>query len=306
MPGPRLSRTPRTVLGVLVDRVPAVSSTHGSCPWSGYAGAVFLTPWGTRGGLGGPMPASIALVLAGRCRPSPDRVSEGASSDRHGGSLVASGLACGRGEWDLPVFGAPPARVGGIDDDHTDAGLCAHRQQSGAEFACGDAGDELPEPLLATVLLPGLGVGEVQVFDRDGLHARGLGPVQQASEGVADLCVTAGGGAGEVVIEAARCADRVSVLVELPCGEVVGVHVDTDHALRSQGGEGNDRQALAGPGRVQVPAAFGHVQVDAVSDSPVVLNTVAPFVTPVREAHLRGEDVPAVPGVCQVGERCAA
>ncbi|GAA3801486.1 hypothetical protein GCM10022206_45630 [Streptomyces chiangmaiensis] len=45
---------------------------HGSCPWSGDAGAGSLTPWGAVSGLGGPMPHTIALVVWGRCRPSPD------------------------------------------------------------------------------------------------------------------------------------------------------------------------------------------------------------------------------------------
>ena len=35
------------------------------------------------------MPRTIALVVRGRCRPSPDRVPQGAPSDRHGGRVVA-------------------------------------------------------------------------------------------------------------------------------------------------------------------------------------------------------------------------
>src|SRR5262249_1812563 len=60
-----LSRTLRTVLGVLVSRVRAASGPSGSCPWSGDAGAGFLTPWGAVSGLGGPMPRTIALVVWG-------------------------------------------------------------------------------------------------------------------------------------------------------------------------------------------------------------------------------------------------
>lgn len=97
----------RTVLDGLVHRVPAAFSTHGSCPWSGYAGAVSRTPPVTGSGLGGSMPAGIALVLAGRCRPSPDPVAEGASADRHGCRLVAGGGASGCGEGLLPVVCAP-------------------------------------------------------------------------------------------------------------------------------------------------------------------------------------------------------
>ena len=90
MPGLMLGRTPRTVLGVLVARVRSASGRHGSCPWSGNAAAGFLTPRDARSGLDGPMPHRISPVLWGRCRPSPDRVSLGAPSDRHGGSLELS------------------------------------------------------------------------------------------------------------------------------------------------------------------------------------------------------------------------
>ncbi|MEO6090505.1 MAG: hypothetical protein ABIQ18_46130, partial [Umezawaea sp.] len=73
-----LGRMPRTVLGVLVARVRSTAGPSGSCPWSGGVGAGFLASPGSRGGLDGPMPVAIALVVAGRCRPSPDRVPEGA------------------------------------------------------------------------------------------------------------------------------------------------------------------------------------------------------------------------------------
>lgn len=45
------------------------------------------------------------------------------------------------------------------------------------------------------MLLAGFEVGEVEVFDRDGLHTGGFDPVRQASEGVAQLRVAVGGGA---------------------------------------------------------------------------------------------------------------
>ena len=121
MPGLMLGRTPRTVLGVLVARVRSASGRHGSCPWSGDAGAGSLTPRNTRSGLDGPMPRTITPVVWGRCRPSPDRVSLGAPSDRHGGSIVASGLAGRGGEGLLPVLGAPAAGVGRVDGDDRDA-----------------------------------------------------------------------------------------------------------------------------------------------------------------------------------------
>src|SRR5262245_48024529 len=132
-----LSRTPRTVLGVLVHRVRSASGAHGSCPWSGDAGAVSLTPWGARSGLNGPMPASIALVGAGRCRPSPDRVSLGAPSDRHGGRVVAGGVALVAGEGLLPVLRAPFGGVGRVDGDDCDACLVGHRGEARSKFAGG-------------------------------------------------------------------------------------------------------------------------------------------------------------------------
>ncbi|GGJ42272.1 hypothetical protein GCM10010121_061710 [Streptomyces brasiliensis] len=85
-----------------------------------------------------------------------------------------------------------------------------------AEFPGRDAADQLPEALLAAVLLPGLGIGEVQILDGDGLHAGGLGPVEQSGEGVAVIS-----SAGRVVEELAGFADRVAVGIEPPGGEVV-------------------------------------------------------------------------------------
>lgn len=201
-----LSRTPRTVLGVLVGRVPAAFSADGSCPWSGYAGAVFLVPVAIGSGLGDPMPASIALVLAGRCRPSPDPMAEGAPADRHRGRVMAAYVAMTSGEGLSPVLGTPYRGVGGINGDHADTGLRAHADQSCAESAGGNARDELPDFLLPAVFLTGCGVGEVEVFDRDGPHVGVLGPVQKPGQGVAELGVTMVGGAGQRVVEAARGA----------------------------------------------------------------------------------------------------
>src|SRR5262245_11870916 len=98
-----------------------------------------------RSGLGGPIPTVITLVTVGRCRPTPDRMSEGASSDRHRGRLVAVCGATRSGEGLLPVLGSPHRGVGGIDSDHADTGLRAHAEQPRAEFAGGDTGDELSE-----------------------------------------------------------------------------------------------------------------------------------------------------------------
>src|SRR5258707_4791454 len=158
-----LSRTPRTVLGVLVHRVRSGSGAYGSCPWSGDAGAVSLALV-AGSGLGGPMPVHIALVCTGRCRPSPDLVSEGAPADGHRGGGVSAGLAGFAGEGGLPVLGAPDAGVGGVDGDHADAGFRAHGQQAGAQAAGGGAGDELPESLAAGGVFAGGGGGGGEVF----------------------------------------------------------------------------------------------------------------------------------------------
>ncbi|MDU0288875.1 hypothetical protein [Saccharothrix longispora] len=53
----------------------------------------FLASSGIRWGLGGPMPVTIAPVVTGRCRPSSDRVPEGASPDRDSGAVVPGNLA---------------------------------------------------------------------------------------------------------------------------------------------------------------------------------------------------------------------
>src|ERR1044072_6007107 len=92
MPELLLSPAARTVVAPLVACFRSASGADGSCPWSGNAGAGFLTPRSHRCGLDGPMPHSIAPVLWGRCRPSPDRVSQGAPADRHGGRVVAWGF----------------------------------------------------------------------------------------------------------------------------------------------------------------------------------------------------------------------
>ncbi|MBE1460122.1 hypothetical protein H4W79_004336 [Nocardiopsis terrae] len=56
-----------------------------------------LTPGGLRWGLGGPRPAPIAPVGAGRCRPTPDRVPLGAPPDRDAGRIVPGRLAFAAG-----------------------------------------------------------------------------------------------------------------------------------------------------------------------------------------------------------------
>ena len=137
-----LSRVPRTVLGTLVARFRSTARRRASGARSGNVGAGFLTPPGLRSGLGGPMPRTITLVVRGRCRPSPDRVSEGASPDRDARRIVP-GQSCGswRGQWFLPVLGAPPAGVGGVDRDDRDVLFGGHRHQPGLQLRGGEAGD---------------------------------------------------------------------------------------------------------------------------------------------------------------------
>ena len=171
----------------------------------GWAGS--LTPSGAWSGLDGPMPRSIALVLRGRCRPSPDRVPEGASPDRDAAASCRDILRCGVVSgfcqcWPphLRCRPGPPRRSTGR--------LGGHGHEPGLELPGGDAGDQLPEPLLAAVLLAGL----LAVKSRSSIRSRPprtLGPVQQAGEGVADLCVAVVGGTGQVVREPLRVVGRI-------------------------------------------------------------------------------------------------
>ena len=191
MPGLVLSRVPRTVVGTLVARFRSASGADRSCPWSGNAEAGLLTPRDTRYGLDAPMPHSIAPVLWGRLRPSPDRVSQGAPADRHRRRVMASGLPVLAGEGVLPVLGAPAAGVGGIDGDDGDAELGGHRYQPCPQFGGGHAGNQLAEALPAPVLLARLLRREIQVLDRDGRPVA-LGPVQQTGQGMPQVCVVKG------------------------------------------------------------------------------------------------------------------
>lgn len=146
-----LSRTPRTVWGVLVPRVRSASGASGSCPWSGDAGAGFLTPRGFRSGLDGPMPATITLVVAGRCRPSPDRVPSGTPADRDARGIVSAGLAVlggqkaatSRGQGRFDEFHVhPPEPVFVLDHDrgHVRVGQRQLRLRAGTVHTRGDLG----------------------------------------------------------------------------------------------------------------------------------------------------------------------
>src|SRR6266702_6545584 len=119
--------TPRTVLGVLGSRVliPFGDSPPGGVVRGGWAGSV--TPPGARCGLDGPMPTTIALVVVGRCRPSPDRIPEGASSNRDARRVVTGDRTSRSAQRPLPVLGTPPAGVGRVDRDDRQALLGGHR-----------------------------------------------------------------------------------------------------------------------------------------------------------------------------------
>lgn len=145
---------PRTVLGTLVPRFRPTVRWHASCARSGNVGAGFLTPTGTRGGLGGPMPRTIALVMRGRCRPSPDRMSEGASPDRDARRIVPGNLAGRGGQGVLPVLGTPSGGVRRVHRHDADVLLGGHRHQPGAEFRGRETGDQTAETLVSAVLLP--------------------------------------------------------------------------------------------------------------------------------------------------------
>lgn len=98
----------------------------------GRAGS--LTPSCAWSSLGGPMPRSIALVLRGRCRPSPDQVPEGASPDRDASGIVTGHLSFLRGEGLLPVLIAPHRRVRRVHGNDRQAVFGRHGHEPGLEL----------------------------------------------------------------------------------------------------------------------------------------------------------------------------
>lgn len=173
--------------------------------------AVSVTPAGAWSGLGGPMPHTITLVGWGRCRPTPDRVSEGASPDRDAGGIVTGHLSARGGQRFPPVLTTPPGGVRGIDGDDGETVFGGHRDESRFELAGGHPGNDLPEPLPAAVLLPGLLGGEVEVLDRNGLDPGVPRPAQQPGEGVPDLGVTVACRSAQVVGESVSASSRSAV-----------------------------------------------------------------------------------------------
>src|SRR5215470_5731295 len=247
------------------------------------------------------MPRTIALVVWGRCRPSPDAVPEGAPADRDARGIVAAGFPGRVGGGFLPVLRAPSAGVGRVDGDDGDAEFGRHADEPGPQLGYGHAGDHLPEPLLAPVLLPGFLRAEVEVFDRN-RQAVALGPVQEPDQCMPYLGITMHRGAGQVVEEPARLAAWVAVLIEAPGGEVVGVGVDTDQTAGAGYVEGDGLDGWDGPGGGEVPAGAVCVVVDAVGHGPVRGDAVGPLLAAVMERHSRGQDIAPVFAVCQVCE----
>ncbi|WP_443079741.1 hypothetical protein [Streptomyces sp. NBC_01717] len=125
------------------------------------------------------------------------------------GGIVTGHHSARGGQGFLPVLGTPQAGVGRVDRDDRKTLFSGHRDQPGLELPGRHAGDELPEPLAAPVLLAGLLRREVEVFDTDRADTGTRGPVDQAGQRVADLRVTVTGRTGQVVAEAVRPADRV-------------------------------------------------------------------------------------------------
>ena len=103
-----------------------------------------------------------------------EAVPEGSASDRDRGTFVPGRENCGGGQGALPGRAAVPGGVARVDRDHRQALGGGHRDDAVLELGGGEPGDHVPERLASTELLPGLGVGEVEVLDRDRGGAGGL------------------------------------------------------------------------------------------------------------------------------------
>jgi hypothetical protein len=99
------------------------------------------------------------------------------------------------------------------------------------------------------VFLARLGVGEVEVLNRNRFDPVTLRPMQQPDQRVSDLGVAVCGGAVELVAEGVWGADGVAVSVQPPRGEVIGVEVHPDHLTGAQRLKRRRRYLLALPAR---------------------------------------------------------
>jgi hypothetical protein len=112
-------------------------------------------------------------MVGGHTWPTPYPMPEGASSDRHGGTVVPGDGGLGLVlEGALPVLAAPAGGVGGIDRDDDESGVEGHGAQSFPEL-CGrhacDGAAELLAPASSAhgLAAGGAGVVEAEVFDGD-------------------------------------------------------------------------------------------------------------------------------------------
>lgn len=209
------------------------------------------------------MPGIIAPVMLGRCRPSPDRVSESASADGDRSGVMASHVTVFAGERLAPVLVAPHRCVCRIHRDDREAVFGAHGDDAGLELACGHAGDEPAEALLAGLLR-----GEVQVLDADRPRAGLLGPVQEPGEGVQDL--------GIAVFSAARTG-RGPTGGPTRDGMIPGNRTNLDVSVGAAGllGEAQERFARSSTDRSGTLSNLVHAFRAATRASRITLWTAA-------------------------------
>ncbi|HXA13270.1 MAG TPA: hypothetical protein VNW93_13990 [Mycobacterium sp.] len=114
---------------------------------------------------------------------------------------------------------APDAAVGGIDREQADTGPRGHAGEPVAEHCGGYARHRAAQPLPAFPAAHGFstcraGVGEIEVFDRDGGDAIPLAVVDQLGDGVADLSVATRRRSRQFEVDPRGCPYRVTVTVE--------------------------------------------------------------------------------------------
>jgi hypothetical protein len=130
-----------------------------------------------------------------------------------------------------------------------------HRDDPVLELVRREPGDQVPERLAVAEPLPGLGVGEVEVFDRDRSSAGGLRMLEDGGDRGAEPPVTgAGRGSHQVELDTHGPPDRVSGRVETGDGEVVGVQVDPGNATGPCRSQVDGLDGWAHPRRAQVRA----------------------------------------------------
>ena len=301
-------RRPRTVLGCLVARhgpvrLPGLgagwlpgASWGGGFPGCGSCRRVFPGPrlgWPCRLLRGGAVP----------CRASPGPVAEPAPPEHHSCRVVPGRLGVMLPQRGEPVLGSPPRGVSRIGDDHVQARVGGHLHQPAAEPRGRDAGDraaEPPAPLPARGPAPGplaafgAGVGEVQVFDRDGPRPVFPRGGDEGADGAAEPPVPGGGGQpGQVQRHRERHAHDVPVRRHDRDREVPGVDVDRQHRIRPQLIRRRDRAGSSAlPRRVEVPAPGRRVDRDVIADGTGG-GLGGDLIAPVGELHRARQPVPS-------------